>query len=63
MKTMAANKIAYVDNTGKGSLYHHSEIMQAIRSGGQFSDDLADIFALRSVVMSDGETRWILEWA
>ena len=39
-------KYSYIDNTGADTRDHHAAIMVAIANGGEFDEDLADIFTL-----------------
>jgi hypothetical protein len=36
----------YIDNTGADTREFHAAIMEAIKNGGEFNEDLADVFAL-----------------
>lgn len=56
------SKIILGDNTGGAYRDFESDVLAAVRSGGQLPDELADIFALTFVEVEDG-TRAILNWA
>ncbi len=38
--------VAYINNTNQDLRAFHAAIMEAIANGGQFTEDLADIFVL-----------------
>jgi len=40
------SKYPYCDNTGSDTRRHHTTIMEAIKNGGKFEADFADIFVL-----------------
>ena len=52
---------AYGNGTGKDVSFFHEAIMEAIANGGQFDDDLNDIFTLRKTPEGSA-CDYVLDW-